>query len=136
MAHRLVLPLALVLALAGAVLGAVALLTGDEAAAPRRAVVVADTGETATGDKWVDVACPDGFTVVGGGGQVPHGNETPGVALYWSAPYRNGWQVAAQDSRRGTFPWELQVIAVCLEGVHDAPGSGGSLPPTTFSPAG
>ena len=116
---------ALALALAALV---VALTDGSEA--PRRAVVIADSGQDPTPDKWVNVYCPKGYTVVGGGGQIPHGQDTPGVALYWSAPYENGWQVAAQDERRGKFPWTLQVLAVCLEGVTDRTESGGSLPPS------
>jgi hypothetical protein len=103
---------------------------------PRRTVVTADSGDDPAPDKWVNVHCPDGFTVVGGGGHVPHGNDTPGVAIYWSAPYESGWQVAAQDTARRDRPWDLQVTAICLEGVRDAPTAAGSLPPQTFSPAG
>jgi hypothetical protein len=99
-------------------------------------VVTADAGDDPIPDKWVNVHCPDGFTVVGGGGHVPHGNDTPGVALYWSAPYENGWQVAAQDTARRDRPWDLQVTAICLEGVKDAASGAGSLPPQTYSPAG
>jgi hypothetical protein len=136
MLRRLALPLAIAFGLTGTALGATALLADDEATAPRRAVVTADSGDDPVPDKWVDVHCPDGFTVVGGGGHVPHGNDTPGVAIYWSAPYGSGWQVAAQDTARRDRPWDLQVTAICLEGVRDAPTAAGSLPPQTFSPAG
>jgi hypothetical protein len=111
------------------------MLTDDGADPARRVVVIADSGYDATVDKWVDVSCPAGFAVVGGGGQVPHGNETPGVALYWSAPYRNGWQVAAQDAARRHRPWDLQVTAICLSGTRDASTNAGSLPPQAYSPA-
>jgi hypothetical protein len=77
------------------------------------------------------------MTVVGGGAHVPHANDTPGVALYWSAPYSDhgvdGWWAAAQDTARRKRAWLLQVEAICVDGIKD--GGGGSLPPESFSPA-
>lgn len=103
----------------------------------RRVIVGASTEQDATGDKWVTAECPDGYTVVGGGAQVPHANDTPGVALYWSAPYEDrdakGWWAAAQDTARRKEPWVLQAQVICLSGVED--GGGTALPAETFSPA-
>ena len=69
---------------------------------------------------------------------MPHGNDTPGGAVYWSAPYEDhgvqgGW-AAAQDTPRGKRPWLLQVQAICMTGIEDK--GGGSLPPQVFQPAG
>ena len=106
----------------------------------RRVVIAGSTDSNVVRDKWVTAECPSGSTVVGGGAVVPHGNDTPGVAVYWSAPYTDhgvqGWWAAAQDQDRGRRPWLLQVQAICLHGVRDAPGGGGALPAETFSPAG
>jgi hypothetical protein len=102
---------------------------GDEAA--RRIVVVDESPSDASPDKDVQVFCPNGFTAVGGGGIVPHGSDTPGVAIYWTGPYRNGWEVAAQDTARGTRPWVLTAQAVCLRPVRDEPHPGGALPAET-----
>ena len=77
--------------------------------------------------------------VIGGGAAIPHANDTPGVALYWSAPYNDhdtdGWWAAAQDTSNGKKPWLLQVQAICAEGVESVATSGGSLPPEVYSPA-
>jgi hypothetical protein len=127
------LPLALAVVavlLAGAAL-AVA-LTRDEGGDPlRRVVVASDSPRDPSSDKDVQVFCPDGYTPVGGGGLVPHGNDTPGVAIYWSAPYQNGWEVAAQDTARRTRPWVLTAQVVCLKPVRDETTPGGALPPET-----
>ena len=132
---RAVLALIVAAGLAG---GGYALGTaGDDAARVERFVVPGSTDDDTTYDKWVTAECPDGTTVVGGGAVVPHGNDTPGVALYWSGPYEDhgdqGWWAAAQDDRRGKYPWTLQVQAICLSGIED--GGGGSLPPEVFQPA-
>ena len=126
------MPLALsvvALALGGAALGVA--LTRDEGGAVRRVVVANDSPRDPTFDKDVQVFCPDGYTPVGGGGLVPHGNDTPGVAIYWSAPYQNGWEVAAQDTARRTRPWVLTAQVVCLKPVRDETTPGGALPPET-----
>jgi hypothetical protein len=111
---------------------------GDDGRAVKRYVVGGSTDDDPTYDKWVTAECPEGTTVVSGGAVVPHGQETPGVAVYWSAPYEDhgdqGWWVAAQDTRRGTRPWLLQVQAICMSGIEDK--GGGSLPPEVFQPAG
>jgi hypothetical protein len=133
--RRLVLPVLLVLAL---VIGAYALgaSRGGEGEPVRRVLVAGSTEQDDTGDKWVTAECPDDYTVIGGGAQVPHANDTPGVALYWSAPYVdrgvNGWWAAAQDTARRKRPWLLQVQAICLSGVEDEGGT--ALPAETFTP--
>lgn len=75
--------------------------------------------------------------MVAGGAQIPHANDTPGVALYWSAPYEdngvNGWWAAAQDTKRENQRWLLQVQAICLSGIEDQGGN--ALPPEVFMPA-
>jgi hypothetical protein len=76
------------------------------------------------------VYCPDGYLPIGGGGNVPHGNDTPGVAIFWSAPHGNGWRVEAQDAFRGKRPWVLSAIVICARG-RDADAVGQSLPPVT-----
>jgi hypothetical protein len=120
----------------GYALGAAA--GGDDAPTVKRYVVPGSTDQDPTVDKWVTAECPEGTTVVSGGAVVPHGNDTPGVAVYWSAPYEDhgdqGWWAAAQDTRRGSRRWLLQVQAICLSGIED--GGGGSLPPEVFRPAG
>ncbi len=127
---RLPLALAVVaLLLGGAAL--VVALTRDGGEQVHRVVVVDESGRDATVDKDVQVFCPDGYTPVGGGGIVPHGNDTPGVAIYWSAPYQNGWEVAAQDTRRRTRPWVLTAQVVCLKPVHDDVAAAGALPART-----
>jgi hypothetical protein len=129
-AARVPLALSVVaLALGGAAL--VVALTRDEGGAVRRVVVANDSPRDPTFDKDVQVFCPDGYTPVGGGGLVPHGNDTPGVAIYWSAPYQNGWEVAAQDTARRTRPWVLTAQVVCLKPVRDETTPGGALPPET-----
>jgi hypothetical protein len=85
----------------------------------------------ATADKDVQVFCPDGSTPVGGGGIVPHGNDTPGVAIYWSGPYQNGWEVAAQDTRRRTRPWVLTAQVVCPKPAQEDVAESGALPAST-----
>jgi hypothetical protein len=77
------------------------------------------------------VYCPEGYLPIGGGGNVPHGNDTPGVAIYWSAPFSNGWRVEAQDAFRRNRPWVLSAIVVCARG-RDAEAVGQSLPPEVF----
>lgn len=107
-------------------------LSGDDGGEPTRRVVVAnDSPSDPSSDKDVQVFCPKGFSPVGGGGIVPHGNDTPGVAIYWSAPYQNGWEVAAQDTARGTRPWLLTAQVVCLRPVRDEASPGGALPAET-----
>jgi hypothetical protein len=129
-AARVPLALSVVaLALGGAAL--VVALTRDEGGAVGRVVVANDSPRDPTFDKDVQVFCPDGYTPVGGGGLVPHGNDTPGVAIYWSAPYQNGWEVAAQDTARRTRPWVLTAQVVCLKPVRDETTPGGALPPET-----
>ncbi len=125
----------------GALGGAYALgkSAGDDGAL-HKVTVGASTDNDAVYDKWVTVECPEGTSVIGGGAVVPHGNDTPGVAVYWSAPYKDhghtGWWAAAQDTARKTRPWLLQVQAICATGVlEDDAGDAGSLPPETFSPA-
>jgi len=102
-------------------------------------VVAGSTDNDDTYDKWVTAECPEGMTAISGGAQVPHANDTPGVALYWSAPYEDhglsGWWAAAQDTARGKKAWILQVQAICMEGVTTRAHPSGSLPPTVFSPA-
>jgi hypothetical protein len=97
----------------------------------RRVVVANDSSRDSSFDKDVQVFCPKGFTPVGGGGLVPHGNDTPGVAIYWSAPYQDGWEVAAQDMARRTRPWVLTAQVVCLKPVRDEANPGGALPAET-----
>jgi hypothetical protein len=70
-------------------------------------------------------------TPVGGEGIVPHGSDTPGVAIHWTGPYRNGWEVAAQDTGRRTRPWVLTAQVVCLDRVRDEVSTGGALPAET-----
>jgi hypothetical protein len=94
-------------------------------------VVVDESPSDASPDKDVQVFCPKGFTPVGGGGIVPHGSDTPGVAIYWTGPYRNGWEVAAQDTARHTRPWVLTAQVVCLDRVRDETNPGGALPAET-----
>jgi hypothetical protein len=121
-------PILLVLGAVGllAVGAAVGLLVagGDEPL--HRAVLVNQSHTDASVDKDVQVFCPKGYTPIGGGGIVPHGNDTPGVALYWSAPYQNGWEVAAQDTRRRTTPWVLTAYVVCVKPSVDDEGLPGS----------
>jgi hypothetical protein len=80
------------------------------------------------------------MTAMSGGAVVPHGNDTPGVAIYWSAPYEDhgtsGWWAAAQDTRNGHRAWLLQVQAICVEGVVTRADPRGSLPVEEFAPAG
>jgi hypothetical protein len=45
-------------------------------------VVVDESPNDPSPDKDVQVFCPQGFTAVGGGGIIPHGSDTPGVAIY------------------------------------------------------
>jgi len=94
-------------------------------------VVVDQSADDASPDKDVQVFCPKGFTAVGGGGVIPHGSDTPGVAIYWTGPYQNGWEVAAQDTARGSRPWVLTAQVVCLKPVRDETSSGGALPAET-----
>jgi hypothetical protein len=129
-AARLPLALAVVSALLGGAALVVA-LTREGGGAVHRVVVANDSDTDATVDKDVQVFCPAGYTPVGGGGLVPHGSDTPGVAIYWSAPYRDGWEVAAQDARRGTRPWVLTAQVVCLKPVHDDVATSGALAPKT-----
>ena len=107
-----------------------ALTADDDAREIRRVVVASDSEDDPTVDKDLQVFCPKGYTPVSGGGLIPHANETPGVAIYWDAPYAGGWEVAAHDTRGGTRPWVLTAQVVCLSGVHDV-DSGGSLPAET-----
>jgi hypothetical protein len=104
----------------------------------RRVVVGASTDEDPTVDKWVTAECPDGYSPISGGAVVPHANDTPGVALYWSAPYEDngvkGWWAAAQDTARKDRRWLLQVQAICMSGIEDEGGT--ALPAETFFPAG
>jgi hypothetical protein len=126
--------LPLVLSVIAVLLGGAALvvaLTRDGDEDVHRVVVANESGRDATVDKDVQVFCPDGYTPVGGGGIVPHGNDTPGVAIYWSGPYQNGWEVAAQDTRRRTRPWVLTAQVVCLKPVHDDVVESGALPART-----
>jgi hypothetical protein len=109
----------------------VALTRDGGDAAPHRVVVANDSRDDPIGDKDVQVFCPNGYTPVGGGGLVPHANETPGVAIYWSAPYEKGWEVAAQDTRRRSRPWVLTAQVVCLKGVRDDAISGALSAETT-----
>jgi hypothetical protein len=107
-------------------------LTRDPPARPIHRLVVANTSaQDPTVDKWVDAQCPKGYAAVGGGGYVPHGNDTPGVALYWSSPLFNGWNVAAQDSARRMRPWLMNTVAVCLAGVVDDRSDAEALPAET-----
>lgn len=128
----------LVVAVAG---GAYALgAARDDQPALRRVVVAGSTDSDSTYDKWVTAECPDGMTAISGGAVVPHANDTPGVALYWSAGYEDhgtsGWWAAAQDTARAKRPWLLQVQAICVAGVTTAADAGGALAPEVFSPAG
>ena len=121
----------------GLVIGAYALGASRGEDEPiRRTLIAGSTDQDDTGDKWVTAECPDGYTVIGGGAQVPHANDTPGVALYWSAPYAdggvNGWWAAAQDTARRRRPWLLQVQAICLSGIEDEGGT--ALPAETYVP--
>ena len=137
---RIIAALALVvLVAAGAyALGAARSDDGDGNATLRR-VVVGSTTDDATRDKGVTAECPEGPAVISGGAVVPHGNDTPGVAVYWSAPYEdngvNGWWAAAQDTASRSRPWLLQVQAICVEGVATVGNPAGSLPPEVFSPS-
>jgi hypothetical protein len=105
-----------------------------------RVVIAGSTDVNGTRDKWVTAECPDGMTAISGGAVVPHGNDTRGVAIYWSAPYEDhgtsGWWAAAQDTRDGTRPWLLQVQAICVKGVTTRVDPRGALPAEVFSPAG
>lgn len=112
----------------------------DDQPALQRVVVAGSTDRDSTYDKWVTAECPDGMTAISGGAVVPHANDTPGVALYWSAAYEDhgtsGWWAAAQDTARAERPWLLQVQAICVAGVTTAADPRGSLAPEVFSPAG
>jgi hypothetical protein len=121
-------PLVLVPLLLGAgVLGAAgALIVSDGGADVHRTVVVNQSSTDDAADKDVQVFCPKGYSPVGGGGIVPHGNDTPGVAIYWSAPYQSGWEVAAQDTRRRGEPWLLTAYVVCLKPVTEDTGGPGT----------
>jgi hypothetical protein len=114
--------------------------TGDDPTSIERVVIAGTTNDDATRDKWVTAECPDGMTAMSGGAVVPHGNDTPGVAIYWSAPYEDhgtsGWWAAAQDTRNGHRAWLLQVQAICVEGVVTRVDPRGSLPVEEFAPAG
>jgi hypothetical protein len=61
--------------------------SGGDDRAIKRYVVPGSTDDDPTYD--VSAECPKGTTVVSGGAVVPHGQETPGVAVYWSAPYED-----------------------------------------------
>ena len=112
----------------------------DDGPRLERIVVAGSTDDNATRDKWVTAECPDGTTAISGGAVVPHGNDTPGVAVYWSAPYEDhgttGWWAAAQDTANGKRPWLLQVQAICMPGLTTRPDPAGSLPEEVFSPGG
>jgi hypothetical protein len=114
--------------------------TGDDPTSIERVVIAGTTNDDATRDKWVTAECPDEMTAMSGGAVVPHGNDTPGVAIYWSAPYEDhgtsGWWAAAQDTRNGHRAWLLQVQAICVEGVVTRADPRGSLPVEEFAPAG
>jgi hypothetical protein len=134
--RRLLAGVIVVALLAGAYLAGAA--ARDDREPIRRVVVGASTDDDATVDKWVTAECPDGYSPISGGAVVPHANDTPGVALYWSAPYEDGdakgWWAAAQDTARKDRRWLLQVQAVCLSGIEDEGGR--ALPAETFFPAG
>ena len=117
------------LALGGAAL-AVSLLGDGGGGDVERRVVINETARDDAGDKWARAECPKGYRVVSGGALVPHGSDTRGVAIYWSVPFGNAWEVSAQDEQRGTFPWQLQVYAVCLKGVKDDSSLEGVAPRT------
>jgi hypothetical protein len=53
------------------------------------------------------------------------------VAIYWTGPYQNGWEVAAQDTARRSRPSVLTAQVVCLNPVRDETSSGGALPAET-----
>jgi hypothetical protein len=114
--------------------------TRDDPMSIERVVIAGTTNDDATRDKWVTAECPDGMTAMSGGAVVPHGNDTPGVAIYWSAPYEDhgtsGWWAAAQDTRDGHRAWLLQVQAICVKGVVTRADPRGSLPVEEFAPAG
>ena len=79
---------------------------GDDAPRIKRHVVPGSTDQDTTGDKWVTAECPEGTTVVSGGAVVPHANDTPGVAVYWSAPYEDhgdqGWSQVRRSASTGS----------------------------------
>jgi hypothetical protein len=118
--------LALLVLGAGAVGAAAALLLGGGGSELHRTVIVNQSSTDDAVDKDVQVFCPKGYSPVGGGGLVPHGNDTPGVALYWSAPYQTGWEVAAQDTRRQSRPWVLTAYVVCVKPVTEDTGLPGN----------
>ena len=109
-------PLLVLMLLGAAALGAAGALIfrggGEEL---HRTVIVNQSSTDDAADKDVQVFCPKGYSPVGGGGLVPHANESPGIALYWSAPYQSGWEVAAQDTRRESRPWVLTAYVVCVK---------------------
>jgi len=112
---------------AGALGAAGALVVGNGGGGKlHRTVVVNQSHNDDAADKDVQVFCPKDYLPVGGGGIVPHGNDTPGVALYWSAPYQTGWEVAAQDTRRKTHPWLLTAYVVCVKPAVEDSGVAGS----------
>jgi hypothetical protein len=118
------------LACALATAALVVALTRDSDLRLDRIVRATSSGEDSAPVKEQLVFCPKGYVSIGGGGNVPHGNDTPGVAIFWSAPFENGWRVEAQDTRRQTRPWVLSAIVVCARG-RDVDTGGGSLPPDT-----
>jgi hypothetical protein len=118
------------LACAVAIAALVVALTADTDASLERVVRATTSGEDAAAVKEQTVFCPGGYVAIGGGGNVPHGNDTPGVAIFWSAPFENGWHVEAQDTRRQTRPWVLSAVVVCARG-HDLDTGAGALPPQT-----
>ena len=136
---RRVVPIVVVLVAVAAAAYVIGVSRNDPPAL-ERVVIAGSTDDDATRDKWVTAECPDGMTAISGGAVVPHGNDTPGVAVYWSAPYEDGdisgWWVAAQDTRNGDRPWLLQVQAVCIKRVVTHPDPRGSLPVEVFSPGG
>ena len=97
---RTVLLVAAVFVAAGGGYALGAAVGGDDAPTVKRYVVPGSTDDDPTVDKWVTAECPEGTTVVSGGAVVPHGNDTPGVAVYWSARTRTTATRAGGRRRR------------------------------------
>jgi hypothetical protein len=104
----------LALGLAGAVL---ALQLSERDVSERIFFTHNASADDSVDDKGTRAECSRGALLIGGGGAIQHGHETPSVAVYQGLPIEGGWEVQAHetdpedDPRR---PWTLESIAVCL----------------------
>jgi hypothetical protein len=61
--------------------------------------------------KSVSAACPEGTTLVGGGGGI--GGDATGVTLIRSSADGNGWTVVAQELVPSEAAWSVDAVAFC-----------------------